>query len=56
MIKSETTPNRGALEKREMEILSLIRQMKADQLHHSPVYQKLERELLELKNKLIQIP
>ena len=56
MIKSDTRPDRATLEKREMEIQQIMRQMKSDELHNSPVYQKLERELLELKNKLIQIP
>ncbi len=54
MIHSDTKPNRLTLEKREMEIQQLIRQMKSDQLHDSPVYQKLKQELTELKNKLIQ--
>lgn len=56
MIKSDTSPDRAMLEKREMEIQRIMRQMKSDQLHNSPVYQKLEQELSELKNKLIQIP
>ena len=54
MITSDAKPDRSALQKREMEIQQLIRQMKSDQLHHSPVYQKLKQELTELKNKLIQ--
>lgn len=54
MTKSDTQPNRATLEKREVEVQRLIRQMKSDQLHNSPVYQKLQQELSELKNKLIQ--
>ena len=45
--------DRALLEKRESELQQLIRQMKSDQLHESPVYQKLEQELSELKTKLI---
>jgi len=45
--------DRASLEKRESEIQRLIRQMKSDQLHKSPVYQKLEQELSVLKTKLI---
>jgi hypothetical protein len=54
MTKPEPT-DRAALARRESEIQGLIRQMKLDQLENSPVYQKLEQELLALKNKLIQI-
>jgi hypothetical protein len=49
----EAKVDRLYLEKRESEIQRLIRQMKSDQLHQSPVYQKLEQELSELKTKLI---
>lgn len=49
----DTQVDKALLEKRESEIQRLIRQMKSDQLHKSPVYQKLEQELSELKSKLI---
>ena len=45
--------DRASLEKRESELQRLIRQMKSDQLHKSPVYHKLEKELSELKTQLI---
>jgi hypothetical protein len=45
--------DRASLEKRESELQRLIRQMKSDQLHKSPVYYKLEKELSELKTQLI---
>jgi hypothetical protein len=48
-----TKVDKASLEKRESEIQRLIRQMKSDQLHRSPVYQKLEKELSELKIQLI---
>jgi hypothetical protein len=54
MIHSDTKLDRFTLQKREMEIQQLLRQMKADKLHDSPVYQKLKQELSDLKNKLIQ--
>ncbi len=52
-MKSNTKVDRASLEKREVEIQNLIRQMKLDRLHQSPVYKNLELELSELKNKLI---
>jgi hypothetical protein len=55
MIKSDSQRDRSALEKREAEIHRLLRQMKLDNLHNSPVYQKLQQELEILKNKLIEI-
>jgi hypothetical protein len=48
-----TKVDKASLEKRESEIQRLIRQMKSDELHRSPVYLKLEKELSELKTKLI---
>lgn len=40
------------LRKREMELQKIIRQMKQDELHSSPVYKNLEQELEELKSQL----
>ena len=40
------------LRKREAELQKLIRQMKQDKLHSSPVYRNLEQELETLKNQL----
>jgi hypothetical protein len=52
-MNTDTKVDRASLERRESEIQSLIRQMKSDQLHKSPVYQKLEKELSELKTQLV---
>lgn len=41
-----------ALRKRELELLKIIRQMKQDNLHSSPVYKNLEQELETVKNQL----
>jgi hypothetical protein len=41
-----------ALRKREVELLKIIRQMKQDNLHSSPVYKNLEQELESVKNHL----
>ena len=40
------------LRRRETELQKLIRQMKHDQLHSSPVYRNLEQELEALKGQL----
>ena len=40
------------LRKREAELQKIIRQMKQDKLHSSPVYRNLEEELEALKNQL----
>jgi hypothetical protein len=40
------------LRKREVELQKIIRQMKHDNLHSSPVYRNLEHELEDLKNQL----
>ena len=53
-MKSTTKVDRASLEKREVEVQNLIRQMKMDHLHQSPVYKNLEQELSELKSKLIR--
>jgi len=40
------------LQKREGELQKLIRQMKQDKLHTSPVYRNLEQELEVVKSQL----
>ena len=40
------------LRKRETELQKIIRQMKQDNLHTSPVYRNLEQELETLKTQL----
>ena len=40
------------LRKREGELQKIIRQMKQDNLHSSPVYKNLEQELEAVKNHL----
>ena len=40
------------LQRRELELQKLIRQMKHDKLHTSPVYKTLEQELDAFKNRL----
>jgi len=49
----DSTPQRAALQKREMELRRLTRQMKFDKLHDSAVYKKLETELSTIKQQLI---
>jgi hypothetical protein len=55
MIKANSQGDPSTLEKRETEIHRLMRQMKSDNLHNSPVYRKLQQELEALKNNLIGI-
>ncbi len=43
---------KAALKKREAELQKLIRQMKNDNLHSSPVYRNLEQELETVKTQL----
>lgn len=40
------------LQRREAELQKLIRQMKQDKLHSSPVYRNLEEELEAVKTQL----
>jgi hypothetical protein len=40
------------LRKREAELQKIIRQMKDDNLHSSPVFRNLENELETLKNQM----
>jgi hypothetical protein len=43
---------RLALQKRELELRRLLRQMQFDKLHHSPVFKNLETELERIKKEL----
>lgn len=40
------------LRKREMELRNIIKQMKNDKLHSSPVYRTLEHELETLQSRM----
>lgn len=40
------------LQRRELELQRLMRQMKQDKLHTSPVYRNLEQELENVKSQL----
>lgn len=51
-MKPDPIALKNALRKREAELKKIIRQMKNDNLHTSPVYKNLEEELLNVKNKL----
>jgi hypothetical protein len=42
-----------ALRKRQEELQQIIRQMKDDKLHSSPVYKNLSQELEKVKTELI---
>jgi hypothetical protein len=52
-MKPDPMAMKTALRKREIELQKIIRQMKQDNLHSSPVYKNLEQELENVKNKLI---
>jgi hypothetical protein len=43
---------RLALQKRELELRRLLRQMQLDKLHNSPVFKNLETELERIKIEL----
>ena len=45
---------KALLRKRELELRNIIRQMKTDNLHSSPVYRNLEQELQTLKTQLTE--
>jgi hypothetical protein len=45
--------DKAALQKREMEIRRLIRQMELDQLRHSTVYKNLGQELKSIMRELM---
>jgi hypothetical protein len=53
-MKPESEATKASLQKRELELQRLIRQMKFDQLHQSQVYKNLEVELSSVKRQLIQ--
>lgn len=52
-MKPDPMAMKAALRKREVELQKIIRQMKQDNLHSSPVYKNLEQELENVKSKLI---
>lgn len=52
-MKPDPMAMKAALRKREIELQKIIRQMKQDNLHSSPVYKNLEQELETVKTKLI---
>lgn len=52
-MKPDPLTLKAALRKRELELQKIIRQMKQDNLHSSPVYRNLEQELESVKSKLI---
>ena len=45
---------KALLRKRELELRNIIKQMKTDNLHSSPVYRNLEQELQTLKTQLTE--
>ena len=51
-MKPDPLAMKAALRKREEELQKIIRQMKQDNLHSSPVYRNLEHELESVKTKL----
>ena len=51
-MKPDPSAMKLLLRKREGELQKIIRQMKHDNLHSSPVYKNLEQELEALKNQL----
>jgi hypothetical protein len=53
LMKPDPMTLKAALRRRELELQKIIRQMKQDNLHSSPVYKNLESELELVKNRLI---
>jgi hypothetical protein len=51
-MESQDKAIKTALQRRQLEIQLLIRQMKLDQLYNSRVYKNLEQELTEIKSRL----
>ncbi len=51
-MKPDPSAMKVLLRRREAELQKIIRQMKHDNLHTSPVYRNLEQELETLKNQL----
>jgi len=52
-MKPDPLALKAALRKREEELQKIIRQMKQDELHTSPVYKNLEDELAQLKTQIV---
>lgn len=52
LMKPDPLKMKHALRKREIVLQQIIRQMKQDELHSSPVYRNLEQELESLKTQL----
>jgi hypothetical protein len=55
-MKPDPKATRLALQKRELELRRLMRQMQLDKLHNSPVFKKLETELEHIKKELAPPP
>jgi hypothetical protein len=55
-MKPDPMTLKALLRKREVELQKIIRQMKQDNLHSSPVYKNLEQELETVKSKLVPPP
>lgn len=55
-MKPDAVTLKALLRKRENELQKIIRQMKQDNLHSSPVYKNLEQELENVKNQLTSPP
>jgi hypothetical protein len=55
-MKPDPKATRLALQKRELELRRLMRQMQLDKLHNSPVVKKLETELEHVKKELASPP
>jgi hypothetical protein len=51
-MKPDPRALKASLLRRELELQRLIRQMKFDQLHNSPVYKNLEKKLSSVKAQL----
>jgi hypothetical protein len=51
-MKLDPMAMKAVLRKREEELQKIIRQMKQDNLHSSPVYKNLEQELATVKTQL----
>lgn len=50
-MKPDPIAMKAALKKREVELQKIIRQMKQDNLHSSPVFRNLESELETIKKQ-----
>ena len=51
-MKPDPSAMKLLLRKREMELRNIIKQMKSDKLHSSPVYRSLEQELETLQSRM----